>query len=206
MPSQRGSRAYLNGPARQFPRPGSRMISLPRARLHPNCLALGNVRITQASRAWAESRLEPSKHARHLVSSLFPWVFFSLPKSAGARSSPADRPCPKGPVVPVKPEPTTSITWAYTSSNYSRDRSPSSPQPFPDEWFWRGINNTSNTPNTPNTSNTPAIPCLLFRDEPLHFAEFIRFGGHHCLGTAIASVQLRKLQIAAQKETFHGFD
>jgi hypothetical protein len=34
-----------------------------------------------------------------------------------------------------------------------------------------------------------------FRDDPLHFAEFIRFGERDFFGTAIASVQLRKLHI-----------
>jgi hypothetical protein len=33
---------------------------------------------------------------------------------------------------------------------------------------------------------THDIACLLFRDDPLHFAEFIRLGEYDCFGTAIA--------------------
>jgi 2,4-diketo-3-deoxy-L-fuconate hydrolase len=36
-----------------------------------------------------------------------------------------------------------------------------------------------------------------FRDDPLHFAEFTRLGEHDSFGTAIASIQLRKLHIGS---------
>src|SRR5258708_491952 len=47
---------------------------------------------------------------------------------------------------------------------------------------------------------TPLV--YFFRDDPLHFAEFIRFGECNCFGTAIASIQLRKLHIVIQKGDF----
>jgi hypothetical protein len=65
---------------------------------------------------------------------------------------------------------------------------------------------SSTLPTHPTPPTHPYTPSLLFRDEPLHFAEFIRIGEYDCFGTTIASVQLRKLQIATQKETLHGFD
>jgi hypothetical protein len=53
-----------------------------------------------------------------------------------------------------------------------------------------------------STLKTHNDPCLLLRDDSLHFAEFIRFGERDSFGTAIASAQLRKLNIATQKGDF----
>jgi hypothetical protein len=55
--------------------------------------------------------------------------------------------------------------------------------------FLMGGVEEASTLQTHNTSR------LRFRDDPLHFAEFIRFGEYDSLGTAIASIQLRKLHI-----------
>src|SRR5260370_17287150 len=46
---------------------------------------------------------------------------------------------------------------------------------------------------------TPLV--YFFRDDPLLFAEFIRFGECNCFGTAIASIQLRKLHIGMTRMT-----
>jgi len=40
---------------------------------------------------------------------------------------------------------------------------------------------------------------------PLHFAEFIRFGGHHCFGTAIAPFDYESYTLQLAKEIFHGY-
>ena len=62
---------------------------------------------------------------------------------------------------------------------------PLAPQSFPDGGVERSHQHFKHT--------TPLV--YFFRDDPLHFAEFIRFGVYDSFGTAIASTQLRKLQI-----------
>jgi hypothetical protein len=69
------------------------------------------------------------------------------------------------------------------------------PAPRSNRFPMGGVEEAS-TFQTHNTSR------LRFRDDPLHFAEFIRFGEYDCFGTAIASIQLRKLHIVIQKGDF----
>src|SRR6266478_7600224 len=57
---------------------------------------------------------------------------------------------------------------------------PLAPQSFPDGGVERSHQHFKHT--------TPLV--YFFRDDPLHFAEFIRFGECNCFGTAIASIQL----------------
>ena len=66
--------------------------------------------------------------------------------------------------------------------------------PRSDRFLMGGVEEASAL-QTHNTSR------LRFRDDPLHFAEFIRFGECNCFGTAIASIQLRKLHIGITRMT-----
>jgi len=40
---------------------------------------------------------------------------------------------------------------------------------------------------------------------PLHYGEFIPFGGHHCFGTAIAPFNYESYTLQLAKESFHGY-
>jgi hypothetical protein len=56
----------------------------------------------------------------------------------------------------------------------------------------------ASTLQTHNTSQ------LRFRDDPLHFAEFIGFGEYDSFGTAIAFINYESYTLQLKKETFHG--